>query len=128
MKKHILIIDDDPISIVILKKNLELVEVTKKITTFNNGKDALNYLKKEYQEDERYTIFLDINMPEMNGWEFLKKTETFLMPKNNTIYLLTSSINKLDKEKATLFPIIKQYLSKPISKEILKEIKIENEL
>jgi len=128
MKRHILIIDDDPISIVILKKNLELVEVTKKITTFNNGKDALNYLKKEYQEDERYTIFLDINMPEMNGWEFLKKTETFLIPKNTTIYLLTSSINKLDKEKATLFPIIKQYLSKPISKEILKEIKIENEL
>ena len=128
MKRHILIIDDDPISIVILKKNLELVEVTKKITTFNNGKDALNYLKKEYQEDEIYTIFLDINMPEMNVWEFLKKTETFLIPKNTTIYLLTSSINKLDKEKATLFPIIKQYLSKPISKEILKEIKIENEL
>ncbi len=128
MKRHILIIDDDPISIVILKKNLELVEVTKKITTFNNGKDALNYLKKEYQEDERYTIFLDINMPKMNGWEFLKKTEAFLIPKNTTIYLLTSSINKLDKEKATQFPIIKQYLSKPISKEILKEIKIENEL
>lgn len=128
MKRHILIIDDDPISIVILKKNLELVEVTKKITTFNNGKDALNYLKKEHQEDERYTIFLDINMPEMNGWEFLKKTETFLIPKNTTIYLLTSSINKLDKEKATQFPIIKQYLSKPISKEILIEIKVENEL
>jgi CheY-like chemotaxis protein len=128
MKKQVFIIDDDPISIVILKKNLELVEVTQKITTFSNGKDALNHLKKEYKADENYTIFLDINMPEMNGWEFLNEIKSFVSPQNTTIYLLTSSINKLDKEKATQFPIINQYLSKPICKEILKNIKEENKL
>ena len=128
MKKQVFIIDDDPISIVILKKNLELVEVTQKITTFSNGKDALNHLKKEYKTDENYTIFLDINMPEMNGWEFLNEIKSFVTPQNTTIYLLTSSINKLDKEKATQFPIINQYLSKPICKEILKSIKEENKL
>ena len=69
MKKQVFIIDDDPISIVILKKNLELVEVTQKITTFSNGKDALNHLKKEYKTDENYTIFLDINMPILSGFD-----------------------------------------------------------
>lgn len=128
MKKQVFIIDDDPISIVILKKNLELVEVTQKITTFSNGKDALNHLKKEYKTDENYTIFLDINMPEMNGWEFLNEIKSFITPQNTTIYLLTSSINKLDKERASQFPIINQYLSKPICKEILKNIKEENKL
>ena len=128
MKKQILIIDDDAISIIILKKNLELAQVTQKITTFSNGKDALNFLNKDYKEDENYTIFLDINMPEMNGWEFLNEIKSFVSPQNTTIYLLTSSINKLDKEKATHFPIINQYLSKPICKEILKKIKEENKL
>ncbi|OGS62518.1 MAG: hypothetical protein A2X07_10035 [Flavobacteria bacterium GWF1_32_7] len=128
MKKQVFIIDDDPISIMILKKNLELVEVAQKITTFSNGKDALNHLKKEYKTEENYTIFLDINMPEMNGWEFLNEIKSFVTPQNTTIYLLTSSINKLDKEKATKFPIINQYLSKPICKEILKNIKEENKL
>lgn len=128
MKKQVFIIDDDPISIVILKKNLELVEVNQKITTFSNGKDALYHLEKEYQADENYIIFLDINMPEMNGWEFLDKIKSFVKQQNTTIYLLTSSINKLDKEKATQFPIIKEYLSKPICKEILKNIKEENKL
>ena len=73
-------------------------------------------------------ILLDINMPEMNGWEFLNEIKSFVTPQNTTIYLLTSSINKLDKEKATHFPIINQYLSKPICKEILKKIKEENKL
>ena len=128
MKKHIFIIDDDPISIIILKKNLELIAISQEIVTFSNGKDAFNHLEKEYLKNEQYVIFLDINMPEMNGWEFLSKIETFITPKNTTIYLLTSSINKADMDKAKLFSIIKEYLSKPINKDILKEIKAENKL
>lgn len=128
MKKHIFIIDDDPISIIILKKNLELIAISQEIVTFSNGKDAFNHLEKEYLKNEQYVIFLDINMPEMNGWEFLNKVEPFITPKNTTIYLLTSSINKADMDKAKLFSIIKEYLSKPINKDILKEIKAENKL
>lgn len=128
MKKHIFIIDDDQISIIILKKNLELIAVSQEIVTFSNGKDALNHLEKEYLKKEQYVIFLDINMPEMNGWEFLNKVEHLITSQNTSIYLLTSSINKADMEKAKQFSIIKQYLSKPINKDILKEIKAENKL
>ncbi|WP_291136205.1 response regulator [Flavobacterium sp. UBA7663] len=128
MKKYIFIIDDDPISIIILKKNLELIAISQEIETFSNGKDAFNYLEKEYHKNEKYVIFLDINMPEMNGWEFLSKVEPFITSQNTTIYLLTSSINKADMEKATQFPLIKKYLSKPICKEVLIEIKEKNKL
>lgn len=128
MKKHIFIIDDDPISTIILKKNLELVSISKEIETFSNGKDAFDYLEKKYQKDEKYIIFLDINMPEMNGWDFLSKVESLLTHKNTTIYLLTSSINKADMEKARQFSIIEKYLSKPICKEVLIEIKNKNKL
>lgn len=128
MKKHIFIIDDDPISIIILKKNLELVSIYQEIETFNNGKDALNYLEKKHLKNEKYVIFLDLNMPEMNGWEFLNKVEHLISSQNTTIYLLTSSINKADMEKAKQFPLIKKYLSKPISKEVLIEIKEKNQL
>ncbi len=128
MKKHIFIIDDDPISTIILKKNLELVSIYQEIETFNNGKDAFNHLEKEHLKNEKYVIFLDLNMPEMNGWEFLNKAEQLITSQNTTIYLLTSSINKADMERAKQFPLIKKYLSKPISKEVLIEIKEKNEL
>lgn len=128
MKKHIFIIDDDPISTIILKKNLELVSISQEIETFSNGKDAFDYLEKKYLKDEKYIIFLDINMPEMNGWEFLSKCEPLITSQNTTIYLLTSSINKADMEKAMQFSIIEKYLSKPICKEVLIEIKDKNKL
>ena len=128
MKKHIFIIDDDPISIIILKKNLELIAISEEIVTFSNGKDAFNHLEKEYLKNEQYVIFLDINMPEMNGWEFLNKVEHLITSQNTTIYLLTSSINKADMEKAKQFLLIEKYLSKPICKEVLIEIKEKNKL
>ncbi len=126
--KNILIIDDDPISIVILKKNLELALVQQKTTTFKDGAEALAFIKNENTEEAKYVIFLDINMPNMNGWEFLEKTTRLLTERNSTIYVLSSSLSKYDKEKATEFPIIKQYLAKPISKEVLSTIKAENQL
>lgn len=128
MKKHIFIIDDDPISIIILKKNLELIAISEEIVTFSNGKDAFNHLEKEYLKNEQYVIFLDINMPEMNGWEFLNKVEHLITSQNTSIYLLTSSINKVDMEKAKQFLLIEKYLSKPICKEVLIEIKEKNKL
>lgn len=123
MTKHIFIIDDDPISVVILKKNLELIHVVQKIITFSNGKEALAYFNKEYHSKDEYVIFLDINMPQMNGWDFLNEIEPFVAKQNTIIFLLTSSLNKQDMDKATQFSLIEKYLSKPISKEMLTEIK-----
>lgn len=128
MKKCLLIIDDDPISILILKKNLEIIAISQEIITFNNGKEAFNHLEKINLNNNKYVIFLDINMPVMNGWEFLNKVDRLITLQNTTIYLLTSSINKADMEKAKQFPLIKKYISKPICKDVLKEIKEKNKI
>lgn len=126
--KHILIVDDDPVSILILKKNLELIHVTEEITTFSNGKEAFVFFKEQYNEEENYFIFLDINMPHMNGWEFLNEIDPFVKKINTYIFILTSSINKVDMDKATQYLLIEKYLIKPISKDTLKEIKDKNDL
>ena len=126
--KHILIVDDDPVSILILKKNLELIHVTEEITTFSNGKEAFLFFKDQYSEEENYFIFLDINMPQMNGWEFLNEIDPFVKKTNTYIFILTSSVNKVDMDKATQYLLIEKYLTKPISKDALKEIKDDNDL
>ncbi len=124
--KHILIVDDDPVATLILKKNLELIQVNQETITFSNGEEAYAYFKKKYNEKENYYVFLDINMPLMNGWDFLNSIDSFINKANTHIYILTSSINKLDMDKATQYTLIEKYLSKPINKEVLKTIKEEN--
>lgn len=124
--KHILIVDDDPVATLILKKNLELIQVNQETITFSNGEEAYAYFKKNYNEKENYYVFLDINMPLMNGWDFLNSIAPFINKANTHIYILTSSINKLDMDKATQYILIEKYLSKPINKEVLKTIKEEN--
>lgn len=124
--KHILIVDDDPVATLILKKNLELIQVNQETITFSNGKEAYEFFKKNYSEKEDYYIFLDINMPLMNGWDFLNNINPFINKVNTHIYILTSSINKIDMDIATQYALIEKYLSKPINKEVLKAIKEKN--
>lgn len=124
--KHILIVDDDPVATLILKKNLELIQVNQETITFSNGKEAYEFFKKNYSEKEDYYIFLDINMPLMNGWDFLNNINPFINKINTHIYILTSSINKIDMDIATQYALIEKYLSKPINKEALKAIKEKN--
>lgn len=126
--KHILIVDDDPVSVLILKKNLELIHVKEEIMSFSNGKEASLYLKNQYSEEEKYFIFLDINMPQMNGWEFLNEIDPFAKKTNTYIFMLTSSVNKIDMDKAAQYLLIEKYLTKPISKDTLKEIIDKNDL
>ncbi len=124
--KHILIVDDDPVATLILKKNLELIQVNQEMITFSNGKEAYEFFKKNYSEKEDYYIFLDINMPLMNGWDFLNNINPIINKVNTHIYILTSSINKIDMDIATQYALIEKYLSKPINKEALKAIKEKN--
>ena len=93
-----------------------------------NGKEALEYyhnLLKEpadKQADYPHLIFLDLNMPVMNGWEFLDEFVNSLLPKfpDTKVVILSSSANPVDKEKAKLYPIIIGYISKPITADLLK--------
>ena len=100
--------------------------------TAYNGEEALNYfntLKSNYSNAESIKkpqlIFLDLNMPVMGGWEFLNSfsTEEYSDFHDIGVIILSSTIDPEDLAKAKKYPMVIDFLSKPISKEMLEYIK-----
>lgn len=113
--KYILI-DDDPIINLVHKKIIKNADLEAEITDFISGKKALEFFKQKANEQVD-VVLLDINMPEMNGFEFLEeliKNKNIDCAKWN-IFILTSSLNIKDKEQAEKYPILKGYLEKPLN-------------
>ena len=122
----ILIIDDDPLFLLLVKKTIMKYELAKNISAFSNGLEAFDALKQSINDPSALPdiILLDINMPIMDGWEFLEEFLPFLekTTKKISIYIATSSIAEDDKRKAKTYPTIKDYLLKPIDQPILNRI------
>jgi len=119
----ILLIDDDSEDNFFHQMVIEEMNIVDHIEVALNGVEALNFLKKE-NHTHPDIIFLDINMPKMNGWEFLEAYAK-LNPDQKAkllVVMLTTSINPLDKERAEQFPDIIGFNSKPLTKEMLNEI------
>ena len=120
--KYILI-DDDPIINLVHKRILQKVEETAQIEIFISGVKALEYFKANGTDGQ--VVFLDINMPEMNGFQFLDellKNKSIKM-EGLSIYILTSSLNNKDREKAKRYPILKGYLGKPLNVDTMLNLK-----
>ena len=97
--------------------------VTEKVEIAENGFDALDFLKKENHLPPEL-IFLDINMPKMNGWEFLEEYRQLSEEQKSRviILMLTTSVNPADRQKAETVPEINGYYSKPLNEAKLNEI------
>ncbi len=128
MIKKLLCIDDDKTTLMLIKMVTEKASFAKDVITALNGREGLEYyhnLLKEPQdkrEDYPQLIFLDLNMPVMNGWEFLDEFVENIYPQfpDTKVVILSSSANPVDKEKAKQYPIIIGYISKPITADLLK--------
>jgi CheY-like chemotaxis protein len=132
MFNKILCVDDDPITLMLCKKVIEKAEFSKEINTANNGEDALTYfdnLKTGIAKNPNMIlpefVFLDLNMPVMGGWEFL---DIFLKEKyysyfpNLKVIVLSSTIDPKDIEKSKTYPMVIDFLSKPITKDMLNSL------
>ncbi len=122
------IIDDDSMYVNLVKRIVEAKNLCKNLMVFKNGKDALNYFEAILTNLDKKSIpeiiFLDLNMPIMDGWEFL---ENFTNIKNKlgkiiTLYIVSSSINPVDIERAKNINSVKDYLIKPVTIEDLEAI------
>lgn len=114
------IIDDDKIYINLIRKVIESRSLSKNLLVFNNGKEALEYFEEAFDnlntDKIPNIIFLDINMPIMDGWQFLEHFVKIGGPlkKRVTLYIVSSSINPKDIEKANKLESISGYIIKPV--------------
>lgn len=134
MINKILCVDDDSISLTISKLLLKRTGFTNDVVTAVDGSDALDYFKDLFATSSQPVdvspslILLDINMPVMNGWEFLEAYIPLFADKlpNTKVIILSSTIDPEDFSRAKKFPVVAQFVSKPLSVENLAELK-ENE-
>jgi CheY-like chemotaxis protein len=120
--QSILLIDDDDITNFYNSHLLRKMNVAEAIHEELNGRAALDYLEKAPHQPD--LVFLDINMPVMNGFEFLEGYNKMAATRNETflIMMLTSSLSPLDKSRAAQFSTVTDYYPKPLSVEKLTEI------
>lgn len=114
--KKIYLVDDQPISNFITKKLFELEGYTGEIIDFTDPEEAFRILKN----DKDALIFLDLNMPMMNGWDFLNAMQADNV--KHQVILLTSSTSKMDIDRAQDFPAVIKYMVKPMNKKKFLEL------
>ena len=125
MLNTILCVDDDPITLMLYKMVINKASFSNEIITAKNGEEALNYFKTTNTGPIPQLIFLDLNMSVMGGWEFLDafSTADYSEYHNIKVIILSSTIDPEDLKKAKKYPMVLDFLSKPISKEMLDYVK-----
>lgn len=127
VKHKVCLIDDDNIYQFTARKILESTGLADEIQSFYNGKEAITYFKDEHNlqtESLPDVIFLDINMPVMNGWEFLEEYKTVHshFPKPIVVYVVSSSIDDNDMRKSREYKEVSDYIVKPVNRDTYTEL------
>ncbi len=117
------IVDDDAIHQLLVKKHLDNTEMIHEYLVFKNGKLAFEDLKSRLENNTQIPeiIFLDLQMPVWDGWQFLDEFVKLDVSKNIEIFIVTSSVFENDFKKAEMYNLQDQYLIKPINTEKLKD-------
>lgn len=125
--KQFLIVDDDPQNNSLSRMAIRKVLGNVPVKDFEVPETGLEYIGKDFEtgsSDEKTVLLLDINMPTMTGWEFLeefdKLNENIKM--QFQIYMLSSSVDPSDIERATSNPLVTDFIEKPLNKEALERM------
>ncbi len=125
--KRVLLVDDDPMTNLINEKIIHFTKGSSKVGSYLNQGKALDYLKKLVKNDSSQfpnVLFLDINMPEKNAWQFFDELKKFpkALLKKCKIFILTSSIDQEDIDKSKTYEMVNEFISKPLTVGKLKSI------
>lgn len=118
---NVIIIDDDRIILTLHKLLVMKSKLGEDPVCFSNGLDALEYIRNEYKDDPTL-VLLDINMPLLNGWEFLDEINGNANYKDIFVIMVTSSIDNSDKEKSKSYSNIIGFIEKPVNQKTLQDI------
>jgi two-component system, chemotaxis family, chemotaxis protein CheY len=122
----IALVDDDKIFQLTASKTIKATAITDNILQFENGEQALAFLRKNLSDASALPdfIFLDINMPYIDGWMFLDDYDEFKagLPKPISIYMVSSSIDPRDITRAKNNVNVKDYVVKPVTRERFIEL------
>lgn len=117
--KKVLLVDDDALTNMLNKKIIQVAIKEMPIEIFTNIDDPLKYLQSHDTNGE-YLIFLDINFPEKNGWDFLNAYSGF--EKKSKVIMLSSSIDNEDRDRARNYDFVIDYITKPLSIDFVEGI------
>jgi len=123
---NIFLVDDDEINNFLNTEIISMSHPDIPIECFGNPVDALKYFMNEFPNlsKKKNILFLDINMPVFDGWQFLEKIdhEQPNIFNDLSVYVLSSSLDQKDVNKAAQNPHIIKFLSKPLNEEVLESI------
>ena len=127
MVNSVYIVDDDPIFVFTVKRVLEMSGFCNQHSAFKDGKEAIDEIEQHLSDADHLpdVVLLDLNMPVMNGWQFLDRLEQLQADKNIIVYIVSSSIDSDDQNKAKNYKSVRQYLIKPLTVAMLKELSVE---
>ncbi len=124
--KTILLVDDYDADNFIHRLVVERYGCAEHIEVARDGKQAIDYLKSCIDKDQSLPelIFLDINMPVMNGWEFLEQFHHLRdsKPGGAVVVMLTTSLNPDDRARAESYPEVRSFTYKPLTESRLDEL------
>lgn len=126
----VLLVDDNDTDNFISKRIIEITKFSERVEVKSSGKGALDYLREHQNKPEQIPsiIFLDINMPIVDGFVFLYEFEKFneLVKNKSKVIILSSSDNKRDIDKIVNNNHVIKFITKPLTEMALDEIKLSN--
>lgn len=121
---RVFIIDDDPIHQRIAQIMISKHDLYDELVSYTEAEKALDFLKINLDNHESLpdVILLDLNMPVVDGWDFLAAFESIRkdLKKDIRIFIVTSSVDEKDKLRSQAFSTVKGFISKPLSPEIIR--------
>lgn len=135
MINKVLCIDDDPITLVLCDMVIKKAGFAKEVLTAKNGKEGLALFSAHFaknnaspRQDPPIVIFLDLNMPVMNGWDFLEDYQMKYADRlpDTKVVIVSSTVNPEDFSRANRYDLVVDFINKPLTTEGLQEL-MEND-
>ncbi|PCE66263.1 response regulator [Sediminicola luteus] len=127
MYSEIFLVDDEELVNTINKFQLKRLGFDKEVTSYINPEQAWEALRSKQDTHQKILILLDINMPEMSGFEFLDLVVRHEFPESLEVVIVTSSESQSDRDRALTYKrYVKDFIPKPLSFERLRDFMVHN--